>query len=143
LHDQIRTCKRDVGPIEQHAEDRGGGPEWNAAHHPELLGGRSPGGDIGAHNLDTSGFLLAREQAEMFGPNWVDLDGYDLGATTGESLSERTRASADIDYQLTWHDIRLGNEALSSLGAKEVLPETTTSFVSGCPSAGGHDVAPR
>jgi hypothetical protein len=108
-----------------------------------LLGGRSPGDDIGAHNLDTSGFLPARQQAEMFGPDWVDLDGYDLGATTSESLGERTGASADVDDQLTWHDVRLGDEALSSLRSKEVLSETTTSFVSRCPSAGGHGVAPR
>jgi hypothetical protein len=105
-----------------------------------LLRGQAPGEEVGENNLDSSGFLLASDQAETVGPDRVDLDGYDLGAPTGESLAELTGASADVDDQLTWRDVCLGDEALSSLGSKEVLPETTTSLASGCPSAGGHGV---
>jgi hypothetical protein len=138
LDDEVGAPERVLGVVEQPAHDRRGGREWHACDHPVRLSGQAPVEEVGVDNPEASSALLQREVFEACRPDRIGLHGDDPGAAPYQLATQRARSGADIDDQLTRGYLNARGEALSCLCYQEVLPETASSFVSGCPPAGGH-----
>jgi hypothetical protein len=79
---------------------------------------------------------------ESLRPHRVDFDGDDINPLLSESDSDRANTSTDLDDELAWPKVGFGDEPLSKLGTEEILTETASSLVPGCPPTGGHGRSP-
>ena len=80
--------------------------------------------------------------SESLCPHRVDFDSDHLDRSLGESASDRADPGTDLEDELAWAKLGFGDETLSKLGTEEVLTETASSLVPGCPPMGGHGRSP-
>ena len=84
----------------------------------------------------------AKTVTESLRPYRVDFDGDDINRSLGEGDSDRANTRTDLDDELAWLKAGFGDEPLSKLGTEEILTETASSLVPGCPPIGGHGRSP-
>jgi hypothetical protein len=133
LDDEVGADQWHRRVVEQTMKDGGGGAERNAAHRAERARGKR---DVKEVCVDHA--HVAQLGAQSVGPNGVELYGHHLGIADREREREGAGARADVDDELARKDSGVTDYAVSNLGAKKILPEASTSYVSGCPPVGGH-----
>src|SRR5713226_7475878 len=80
--------------------------------------------------------------AESLSPHRIALDRDDVDGSVREREGDGARPSPDLDDQLTTPEAGLSDQSVSGLRMKEILAETATSLVPGCPPVGGHCGSP-
>ena len=72
----------------------------------------------------------------------VDFDCDYINPSLSEGDSGRANTTTDLSDELARPKVGFGDEPLSKLGTEEILTETTSLLVSGCPPMGGHGRSP-
>jgi hypothetical protein len=115
--------------------------EWKGSDHSKRTRGQRNSEKIALHY---SHLVLPPTEtvAESLSPHRVDFDSDDINPPLSEGDSDRANTSTDLDDELAWLKVGFGDEPLSKLGTEEILTETASSLVSGCPPMGGHGRSP-
>jgi hypothetical protein len=141
LHDEIRPLKGNTGIVQQATKDVSGVSERKRSDHSKGSRGQRHRKKIALHDAH----LVLRPMeavSESLRPHRVDFDSDDINRSLGKSDSDRANISTDLDDELAWPKVGLGDEPLSKLGTEEILTETASSLVPGCPPMGGHGRSP-
>src|SRR5712691_11227401 len=94
------------------------------------------------HHPHSGGGDSSDKVPESLSPHRIELDRDDVDGSVREREGDGARAGPDLDDQLTTPEAGLRDQSVSDLRTKEVLAETATSLVPGCPPVAGHCGSP-
>jgi hypothetical protein len=97
--------------IEEAAEDSGCATERDVAYHLVRIGGKPEAKEVGLDDGYVS--IVPESVAQELAKPWIELDGDELSAPTGQRLCEGSAARSDLDDQVLIRDVALGYELTS------------------------------